>query len=49
VDAAAHSISTAPKKASSNAKYLGVFDDTGDGRWRYLSEAESPRKQIGAN
>jgi hypothetical protein len=49
VDVAAHRISIAPKEASSNAKYLGVFDDTGDGRWRYLAEAESPRKRMGFN
>jgi len=49
LDARSNSIQPAPKAAAFNATYLGVFDGTGDGNWRYLAGAESPRKPVRVN
>src|SRR5882762_3312151 len=36
IDANAHTISTPSAALPENNRYLGAFDDTGDGRWRFI-------------
>lgn len=49
VDATAHQITAGAKSAAVDAAFLGVFDDTGDGRWRFIAEALATNTSAGAN
>jgi len=46
VDPAAHRISKIDAKLVDTAQYLGAFDDTGDGHWRFIPAFESPEQPL---
>lgn len=46
VDPEKQSISHADAKIVNTAQYLGAFDDTGDGRWRFIPASESPKQWL---
>ena len=49
IDTAGHSIAEAPRSVAGNATFLGVFDDTGDGIWRFIAESQGLPKSRGLN
>jgi hypothetical protein len=46
VDARMNTISLVSKATSFRGQYLGTFDDTGDGRWRFIPVAERPERAL---
>jgi len=46
VDPVKHSISQAGAKLIDSARYLGAFDDAGNGRWRFIPAPESPKQWL---
>jgi hypothetical protein len=49
VDAVGHTISDAPKVATTDAALLGVFADTGDGQWRFIAGSQGLPRSRGLN
>ncbi|MPZ75130.1 MAG: hypothetical protein GEU77_01245 [Deltaproteobacteria bacterium] len=47
IDPQAHSISAADAKLVETAKYLGAFDDSRDGHWRFIPESEDQMQRLG--